>query len=145
MARICAALRAAPLSSEITRRERQTLRQTAYWLVAEASGTQTTLNVELLESQGIGGKANAGALNQVVRLTLTAYRELGRAKFEEAKQLAQKASELAPEAAAPYAIVGIALAKTGDVAGARSAFLKAKALDPDDKNISDLMTSLGVE
>ena len=121
-------------------------RQSAYWLVVEASGERTELTVELPESkEGIGSKQNSVPINQILRLTLNAYQELGRGKFEEAKQLAQKAGELAPEAAAPQAIIGISLAKSGDMTGSRAAFLKAKSLDPDDASIPSLMSSLGVK
>ena len=120
-------------------------KQSAYWLVAEASGEKTTLNIELLDIPPAAKINNQASINLVLRMTLNAYRELGRGRYAEAKQMAVKAGELAPDAAAPLAIVGVCQAKSGDLTGARASFMKAKALDPEDTNIPALMLSLGIK
>ncbi len=70
---------------------------------------------------------------------------MSRGAFKEAKALADKAGELAPEAAVPLALTGVALAKLGDSSGAKAAILKARALDPSDTQVSQLLRLFGAE
>lgn len=117
----------------------------SYWFIPDATGEETTLTALLTPKETSKDQSNSPAVfNQVLRLTLSAYRELGRQRFAEAKQLAEKASELAPYAAFPQVIIGMSSAKLGQKENARSAFLKAKSLDPTDTNIAGAMTQMGV-
>jgi hypothetical protein len=83
--------------------------------------------------------ANEVNRNKPVRLVMKAYQALSEEDWNLARQLATKASELDATLAAPHIIQGLALFRSGNRAGARGAFNTAKALDPDDIDILELL------
>jgi len=127
-------------------------RQSAWWIVTEALGDTNELKVSLppvpqgkVSDGGAPGAAGAGSLNQILRLTLNAWRALAAQRYDEARQLAEQASKLAPDAAPPLAIQGVALARLGNRDGARASLRKAQSLDPSDADIPALIKTLGIE
>lgn len=83
--------------------------------------------------------ANEANRNKPVRLIMKAYQALSEENWNLAKQLAAKASELDATLAAPYIIQGLANYRSGHRTEAKTAFNTAKALDPDDLDIIELL------
>jgi tetratricopeptide (TPR) repeat protein len=126
----------------------QTGKLPAYWAVSEAAGDKTEATIKLAEDPSAAG-ATAGAsgtrldakasTNRVLRLLLKSYQALSGKRFEAARELAGQAAAIDPELAAPQVILGLSLFKEGKAAEAKIALAKARALDPGDKDIDELM------
>ena len=126
-----------------------------YWVVADVAGKTNVARVKLLEtpqSQNTEAEAKKepeeaknpladikATTNRVMRLLLRAYQALSGRRYQLASELADKASTIDPEIAAPHVIKGIALMQQGDQEGAKASLTKAKALDPEDLDIDELL------
>ncbi len=85
------------------------------------------------------GKGGPKNLNLTHRLLLRAYQALSRQDYAMAQDLANKLSAVSPELAAPLIVKGLALMQEGRKDEARSVLTAAKALDPEDKDIDQLI------
>lgn len=85
------------------------------------------------------GPLTPQTLNRVQKLMIRAYQALAARDYESAKGLADKAATLAPLLAAPYIIIGMAGIDAGKKSEANAALQKAKALDPEDAEIDELL------
>ena len=106
-----------------------------YWFAPGDSGRRIEIKVKTLPAcnQQIGDK------NRPVRLLLKAYQALSTNDPNLARELARKAAEVDPTLAGPYIIIGLAATNQGAKEEARVAFNKARALDPDDADIGELL------
>jgi hypothetical protein len=130
-------------------------KQSLYWVVSESAGDQVEARVKLIDAPApakLGGGVDARAPdgdtkfreNRVLRLVMKAYKALSGKRFALASEMADQATKIDPEIAAPFVIKGIAQLQLGDRAGATASFAKAKALDPEDSDIDRLASSLGL-
>jgi hypothetical protein len=78
-------------------------------------------------------------LNVAHRLLLRAYQALAARKHKTAIEISHKLSQIFPKTSAPHIVEGLALMETGQRDLARSSFIKAKAIDPEDKDIDVLI------
>jgi tetratricopeptide (TPR) repeat protein len=124
-----------------------------YWVVAEAAGDTTEAVVKLVDDQagatagspqaGSGAKSDGRAsTNRVMRLLLQSYQALSGRRFKAARDFADQAATIDPELAAPQIIRGLSLYQEGNLAEARTTLQKAQALDPEDKNIEELLKAV---
>jgi tetratricopeptide (TPR) repeat protein len=133
-------------------------KQSVYWLVTDAVGTQNEASIKLRDDP-IAAKLGASSsesgsqtslidpkirTNRLLRLIMKAYKELSGQRYQVAGELADQATKIDPEIAAPLVIKGIALLKQGDTTGAKAALEKAKSLDPEDQDIAKLITTMGL-
>jgi tetratricopeptide (TPR) repeat protein len=121
-------------------------KSTVFWVVSEAAGEVTEANISLVDV--VGGQAASGGAqgetnstkNSVLRLILKSYQALSGKRFDTARELADQAAAINPEIAAPHLLKGLAFFQEGKLDEARVALTKAQALDPEDKEIADLLT-----
>jgi len=106
-----------------------------YWLIPEDSGRRLDIRMRSLPSCAQGEQNR----NRPTRLVLKAYQALSAKEFNLARELATKASEVDPSIAAPFIIVGLAYLQEGRREQARVAFNKARALDPEDQDLLELL------
>lgn len=118
-----------------------------YWVVTDVAGDSTEAKFNLQENplyRDKAGKSDAPidrktAMNRILRLLMQSYKALSAKDYALSKDLAKKAIDIDPELAAPLIIRGMALLKEGKVDEARAALSQAKALDPEDANIDQLL------
>ncbi len=110
-------------------------KQSVYWIVTDAAGDQTEVSVSMFDDPGSSGGSN----NRVARLLMKSYQALSGKLYGPARELADQAATIDPELAAPHVIKGLSFYQEGNSAEARSAFMKAQALDPEDKDIDALL------
>lgn len=96
-------------------------------------------NPEPKKEPSESGKAGPKNLNLTHRLLLRAYQALSRQDYAMAQDLANKLAAVSPELAAPLIVKGLALMQEGRKDEARSVLTAAKALDPEDKDIDQLI------
>lgn len=143
-----------PLTIEVERLQGKILRISqagklpAYWVVSEAAGDTTEATIKLADNPSSPSTAASGggerfdskaSTNRVLRLLLKSYQALSGKRFKAARELAEQAASIDPELAAPQVIMGLSLFKEGKSAEAKNALAKARALDPEDKDIDELM------
>ena len=122
-------------------------KQPIYWVVTDAAGDKTEANIKLLDdlatAGGLGGSDSRTdpklKLNRVMRLLMRSYQALSGKRFKDARELAEQAGTIDPEIAAPQVIRGLAFYQEGNKSEARAALAKAQALDPEDKEIENLL------
>lgn len=132
----------------------------AYWIMPDISGQNLKATLALQDepksppSQTVAEKADGkpelaskqsdpkATINRLMRLILKSYKALASRNFSLAKDLADRASSIDPELAAPLVIKGIALMQSGDSTGARAALSNAQALDPEDRDIETLLKAI---
>jgi hypothetical protein len=116
-----------------------------FWVFSEMISDQLDVKVQLANIPGGGGSNVAGKsldLNETHRLLLKAYRALAGGDLKVAKELSSKLSTIAPSVSAPLIISGLASMQEGDKDAARSAFTRAKSLDPQDSDIDKLLNAV---
>ena len=82
-------------------------------------------------------------LNQNMRILLGSYQALARQEYEESVRLATALHKNMPDIAAPHIIMGLSFLKRQQREKARSEFKLAKALDPADPSIDELIKLSG--
>ena len=80
-----------------------------------------------------------GDRNRTVRLLLKAYQALTIKDYEVVRELCKQAGDLDPTLAGPHILTGLSHMQQGHKNQARIAFNKARALDPDDQEIAQLL------
>jgi tetratricopeptide (TPR) repeat protein len=121
-----------------------------YWVIAEAAGDTTEAVVKLVDEPLAGASSNPqvssgskgdsrASVNRVMRLLLQSYQALSGRRFKAARELADQAATIDPELAAPQVIKALSLYQEGNLPEARTTLQKAQALDPEDKNIEELL------
>jgi tetratricopeptide (TPR) repeat protein len=122
----------------------------AFWVVSEAAGDTTEATIKLADDPSSSSGESAAAaganradgkasINRVLRLLLRSYQALSGKRFKAARELADQAAIIDPEIAAPHVIKGLSLFQEGKTAEAKTALEKARALDPEDKDIGELL------
>ena len=106
-----------------------------YWFPPDDSARRIDVKVRQLTACS----ANEKNQNRPVRLIMKAYQALSAKDLRLAKELAQKASDVDPNLAAPLIITGLAFYQEGQRDQARVAFNKARSLDPEDTEIGELL------
>ena len=122
-----------------------------YWVVTDAVAETTEANINLFDafspgiipSGTIPSTENRFRVNRVFRLLMRSYQALSGKRFSEARALADQATTIDPEIAAPLVIKALAFYQEGLSSEARAALAKAQALDPEDKDIETLMKTVG--
>lgn len=84
-------------------------------------------------------KFDAESRNQIHRLLLKAYQALSEGNAQVATDLAKQVAQIDSQIAAPHILIGLSHLRTGNKTLAKSAFEKAKALDPLDSEIANLI------
>lgn len=79
--------------------------------------------------------------NLIFRLLIRSYQELTKKNWNESIALAEQMSKLRPKLAAPHILIGMALLKNGRADEARNSLVKARALDPSDPIINEMIES----
>lgn len=119
-----------------------------YWTMADVAGDSIDANLSFIPdptaaptSNGAGeGRVDTRATtNRIVRLLLRSYQALAGKRFDAARELAGQAAAINPEVSGPHVIEGLALFQLGRSDEAKTSLLKAKALDPEDKDIDELL------
>ncbi len=106
-----------------------------YWFPPDDSARKIDVKIRQLTACSTQEKNN----NRPVRLIMKAYQALSAKDLRMAKELASKAAELDPALAAPFIITGLSFYQEGRRDQARVAFNKARSLDPEDIEISELL------
>jgi hypothetical protein len=108
----------------------------SYWFAPSEAATRVLIRVRQLNSCGSQNDKNP---NRPVRLLLKAYQALSANDYTLARDLAKKASEIDPTLAGPHIITGLTFYNEGKKQEARLSFNKARALDPEDQEIGQLL------
>lgn len=104
-----------------------------YWVFNETLG-------ERLEARVSFGKAGPSAnANESHRLLLQAYQAITTRDYSLARDLATRIAEISPEVAAPHILRGLIEMQEGNEGKAISYLKRAKALDPNDRDIDTLL------
>jgi len=106
-----------------------------YWFAPGESGRRMDIRIKQLPVC----TTNDGNRNRPVRVLLKAYQALSAKDYSLARQLATQASEFDATLSAPLIISGLAFLQENRREEARLAFSKARALDPEDQEIVELL------
>jgi tetratricopeptide (TPR) repeat protein len=106
-----------------------------YWFAPTESGRRLDIRIKQLPACSVT-EINR---NRPVRVLLKAYQALTAKDYNLAHQLSAQAGEIDPTLSAPYIISGLAWLQQGKGEDARVAFNKARALDPEDQDIVELL------
>lgn len=111
-----------------------------YFMPSDAKDAE----IKILKGNGTndGFTPQTEVSNQTMRLFMSAYQALAQRRWQVARELAGKLVEMQPQLAAPHIVQGIALTQEGQKQEAQAAFTKAKALDPEDAAIDQLLQSI---
>jgi hypothetical protein len=114
--------------------------ESQYWIVKplEQEKNEITLRLDRREEDE-GEGAVTQRMNRYFRMLLRSYQALTAKEWETARELAKQLSREVPEAAAPFVITGLSYLSEGKKSNARTAFLQAKNLDPEDLDIDALL------
>ncbi len=106
-----------------------------YWFPPDDSSRRIEVKVKNLPpcSNGEGNR------NRPMRLLLKAYQALTSKDYNLARELCLKAAQIDPTLAGPLIIQGLTYFQEGKRTEARVAFNKARALDPEDQEIVELL------
>lgn len=136
------------LTGKVVRME-QPGKQSVYWIITDAAGDKVEANVTMLDDPAALASASATATgerpdpkateNRIGRLLLKSYQALSSKQFGPARELADQAATIKPELAAPHVIKGLSFYQEGNAGEARASFMKAQALDPEDKDLETLL------
>jgi len=137
-----------PVAIEVDKLKRQYLRvwgeglYPQFWVIKplEDSKTEITLRMERKDDAGdADATAKAQELNRSFRMLMRAYKALTSKDLETSREISKQINQLQPDAAAPHIITGLSFLAEGNKSKARAAFLKAKNLDPEDRDIEELL------
>lgn len=123
-----------------------------FWTPTLSAAESLTFNIKLVDQLAASGvdpltggvcqKNSLQSTNRVMRVILKAYKALADSDYKKVLTLADEASALDENLAAPYIVKAIAQTRTGDLAGARVTLAKAEKADPDDEDIRTLAKTL---
>jgi hypothetical protein len=117
-------------------------KESQYWLFSHGASS-ATVKVKLNAAAAAEDKSDKSAksvdINVTSRLLMKACGALHATDYKLARELSTKVSEVAPTLAAPYVVVGLSYLQEGSKADAKAAFSKAKALDPSDQELEQLL------
>lgn len=137
-----------PTAVEVDKLKRQYIRvwgeglYPQFWVVKplDDAKTEITLRLERKEDTGQNDAATRLAeLNRSFRMMMRAYKALTAKDLETSREISKQINQLQPDIAAPHIITGLSFLAEGNKAKARAAFLKAKNLDPEDRDIEELL------
>ncbi len=137
-----------PVAIEVDKLKRQYLRvwgeglYPQFWVIKplEDSKTEITLRMERKEESGQGDAAGKiQEMNRSFRMLMRAYKALTAKDLETSREISKQINQLQPDLAAPHIITGLSFLAEGNKSKARAAFLKAKNLDPEDRDIEELL------
>jgi hypothetical protein len=116
-------------------------KEAQYWLFSPVSGSKAAVKVKLNPAPAAEDKSSDRAVdaNITSRLLIKACGALHAGDYKLARELAGKVSDVAPTLAAPYVLVGLSHLQEGRKADAKGALSKAKALDPSDQEVDELL------
>lgn len=106
-----------------------------YWFAPGESGRRMDIRVKQLPAC----TTTEMNRNRPVRVLMKAYQALASKDYNLARQLATQAAEIDTTLAAPLIISGLAYLQENRREEARLAFNKARALDPEDAEIAELL------
>lgn len=137
-----------PIAIELPKLKKQYVRvwgegvQSQYWIVKPLTDgkNEITLRVERREEPDDSDEqAKILELNRSNRMLMRAYKALTAKDWESAREVSKQLSQASPDASAPHILTGLSYLAEGVPAKARASFLKAKNLDPDDRDIDELI------
>lgn len=137
-----------PIAIELPKLKKQYVRvwgegvQSQYWIVKPLTDgkNEITLRVERREEPDDSDEqARIQELNRSNRMLMRAYKALTAKDWESAREVSKQLSQVSPDASAPHVLTGLSYLAEGVPAKARASFLKAKNLDPDDRDIDELI------
>ncbi len=137
-----------PVAIELGKLKKQYVRvwgegvQSQYWIVKPLTDgkNEITLRVERREEpDDSDAQAKIQELNRSNRMLMRAYKALTAKDWESAREVAKQLSQVSPDASAPHVLTGLSYLAEGVPAKARASFLKAKNLDPEDRDIDELI------
>jgi tetratricopeptide (TPR) repeat protein len=108
-----------------------------YWFVP--GGNPKRLDIKVRQMAACTGANNEANKNRPIRFLLKGYQALSSEDYNLALEMAKQAESLDATLAAPHIISGLALLRQGKKEEARVSFNKAKTLDPEDRDIVDLL------
>jgi len=122
-------------------------KQPFFWMVAEAAGDSTEASIKMTNDGSARGVSESkgdskASFNRVLRIIMKAYQALSNKRFKIARELADQASAIDPEIAAPHIIRGIAFFGEGNMSDAKAALSRAQALDPEDKDVDAILQNV---
>ncbi len=106
-----------------------------FWLLPKTKNGNTQIRIKKLPSC----ETHEENRNRPIRFLLKAYQALYSNDFNTAIKMSETASSFDPLLAAPHIISGLSYLKQKKIPEAKTAFLKAQALDPEDKEIEVLL------
>jgi hypothetical protein len=114
-------------------------RATQYWVVPYTTGKKLEATVKLEERNQGTTAAAVFPVKSYSRLLMKAFEALQSKDYNLASDLAVKMATIAPEDPASSIISGLAALQKGNKSRARGEFEKAKSLDPENGDISELL------
>lgn len=115
--------------------------QSQYWVVSPLSEAVNELNLRLEYKEEEDQEEDIGIkTNRQFRMLMRAYQALSSKNWKQARELAKQLMREVPEAAAPYVITGLAFLAESQKSRAKTEFLKAKNLDPEDRDLERLLS-----
>ncbi|MBC7533281.1 MAG: hypothetical protein H7318_17050 [Oligoflexus sp.] len=137
-----------PIAIDIGKLKKQYIRvwgegvQSQYWIVKPMTEgkNELTIKVERKEEHDDGeAQAKIQEQNRAYRMLLRAYKALTAKDWESTREISKQMSQTQPDAAAPHLLTGLSFLAEGNANKARASFLKAKNLDPEDRDIDELI------
>ena len=125
--------------------------QHQFWFFPELGGTDSVALVQMemrLNGEKDGNPSDkigeakavfAKHKNLISRLIMKSYQAMTEKDYKTAIELADQASKIDPELAAPLVLKGLSHMASGEKEGAVSALTQAASLDPDDQSITELL------
>ncbi len=116
--------------------------QSQYWIVKPMTDgkNEITVRVERREEPDDNdAQAKIQELNRNNRALMRAYKALTAKDWDTAREIAKQLSQMSPDASAPHLLQGLSFLAEGQAGKARASFLKAKNLDPEDRDIDELI------
>jgi hypothetical protein len=137
-----------PVAIEVDKLKKQYIRvwgedvHPQFWVVKplEDAKTEITLRLDRKDdSADNDAAARIQDLNRSFRMLMRAYKALTAKDLETSREISKQINQLQPDVAAPHIITGLSFLAEGNKPKARAAFLKAKNLDPEDRDIEELL------
>ena len=120
--------------------------QYQFWFFPELGGTDSValVQMDLKQAGEKDGPVSDKALfakhkNLISRLIMKSYQAMTEKDYKTAIELAEQASKIDPELAAPLVLKGLAYMASGEKASAVGALTQAVSLDPEDQSIAELL------
>lgn len=113
-----------------------------YWIYSpiEDQKTEISLNLTRVETPEEPSPSEViQNLNRYFRMLIRSYKALSSKEWQLSRDLSKQLIREVPEVAAPHVITGLSFLSEGNLSQAKSSFLKAKNLDPSDKDIEELI------